>query len=31
MPPVQELQKGLWWWDAVHPEWTPEDAATQEW
>jgi glyoxylase-like metal-dependent hydrolase (beta-lactamase superfamily II) len=28
---VQELRKGLWWWDAVHPEWTPEDAATQEW
>jgi glyoxylase-like metal-dependent hydrolase (beta-lactamase superfamily II) len=31
MPPVQELQRGLWWWEAEHPEWTPEDAATQEW
>jgi glyoxylase-like metal-dependent hydrolase (beta-lactamase superfamily II) len=28
---VRELRQGLWWWDAVHPEWTPEDAATQEW
>jgi glyoxylase-like metal-dependent hydrolase (beta-lactamase superfamily II) len=31
MPPVHELRQGLWWWDAVHPEWTAEDADTQEW
>jgi hypothetical protein len=31
MPAVRELQRGLWWWEAVHREWTPEDAATQEW
>jgi glyoxylase-like metal-dependent hydrolase (beta-lactamase superfamily II) len=28
---VRELQPGLWWWEAVHPEWTPEVAATAEW
>jgi glyoxylase-like metal-dependent hydrolase (beta-lactamase superfamily II) len=28
---VRELQKGLWWWDAVHPEWTAKDAATTDW
>ena len=28
---MRELQKGLWWWEAVHPEWTPEDAATADW
>jgi glyoxylase-like metal-dependent hydrolase (beta-lactamase superfamily II) len=28
---VRELQRGLWHWEAVHPEWTPEDAATQDW
>jgi glyoxylase-like metal-dependent hydrolase (beta-lactamase superfamily II) len=22
---VRELQKGLWWWEAVHPEWTAEN------
>ena len=22
---VRELQKGLWWWEARHPEWTAED------
>ena len=22
---MQELQKGLWWWEARHPEWTSED------
>jgi glyoxylase-like metal-dependent hydrolase (beta-lactamase superfamily II) len=26
---VQELQKGLWWWEAVHPEWT--EAARGRW
>ncbi len=31
MSPVRELQAGLWWWEAVHPEWTAEDAATQDW
>jgi glyoxylase-like metal-dependent hydrolase (beta-lactamase superfamily II) len=28
---VRELQEGLWWWEAVHPEWTPEDAAAEDW
>ena len=28
---MQELHQGLWWWEAVHPEWTAADAATQEW
>ena len=28
---MRELQRGLWWWEAVHPEWTPEYAATQDW
>jgi len=28
---VRELQRGVWWWEAVHPEWTPEDAATEDW
>jgi glyoxylase-like metal-dependent hydrolase (beta-lactamase superfamily II) len=31
MRPVRELQKGLWWWEAVHPEWTDDDAATADW
>ena len=25
---MRELQAGLWWWEAVHPEWTDADAAT---
>lgn len=28
---MREVQSGLWWWEAVHPEWTPEDAATEDW
>jgi hypothetical protein len=28
---VQELRTGLWWWEAEHPEWTSEDAATEDW
>lgn len=24
---MRELQRGLWWWEAVHPEWTVEDDA----
>jgi len=28
---VRELRTGLWWWQATHPEWTPEDAATEDW
>jgi hypothetical protein len=29
---VRELQKGLWWWEAVHPDWTAEDdAAGHDW
>ena len=31
MPRVQELRTGLWWWEAEHPEWAPEDAATEDW
>jgi glyoxylase-like metal-dependent hydrolase (beta-lactamase superfamily II) len=29
---VRELQAGLWWWEARHPEWTAEDdAAGRDW
>ena len=28
---MQELRPGLWWWEAEHPEWAPEDAATEDW
>lgn len=28
---MQELRTGLWWWEAEHPEWAPEDAATEDW
>jgi glyoxylase-like metal-dependent hydrolase (beta-lactamase superfamily II) len=28
---MQELREGVWWWEAVHPEWTEQDAATEEW
>jgi glyoxylase-like metal-dependent hydrolase (beta-lactamase superfamily II) len=28
---MPEIETGLWWWEAVHPEWTPEDAATEDW
>jgi glyoxylase-like metal-dependent hydrolase (beta-lactamase superfamily II) len=28
---VREVRRGLWWWEAVHPEWTPADAATEDW
>ncbi len=29
---MRELQRGLWWWEAVHPEWTAEDdAAGRDW
>jgi glyoxylase-like metal-dependent hydrolase (beta-lactamase superfamily II) len=28
---VRELRQGLWWWEAVHPEWTPEHAAEADW
>jgi glyoxylase-like metal-dependent hydrolase (beta-lactamase superfamily II) len=28
---VRELQSGLWWWEAVHPAWTNEYAATADW
>jgi glyoxylase-like metal-dependent hydrolase (beta-lactamase superfamily II) len=31
MPGVRELQRGLWWWEAVHPAWTPEHDATADW
>jgi len=31
MAGVRELQQGLWWWAAVHPEWTDQDAATEDW
>ena len=26
---MRELRQGLWWWEAVHPEWTAEDDAAQ--
>jgi glyoxylase-like metal-dependent hydrolase (beta-lactamase superfamily II) len=28
---MRELKPGLWHWEAVHPEWQPEDAATEDW
>ena len=29
---MEELRPGLWWWTAVHPEWTAEDdAADADW
>ena len=29
---MRELQSGLWWWEARHPEWTAEDdAAGRDW
>jgi glyoxylase-like metal-dependent hydrolase (beta-lactamase superfamily II) len=28
---MRELQQGLWWWEAVHPEWTDQHAATADW
>lgn len=29
---MRELQSGLWWWEAVHPDWTAEDdAAGRDW
>jgi glyoxylase-like metal-dependent hydrolase (beta-lactamase superfamily II) len=28
---VREVESGLWWWEAVHPDWTPEDVATEDW
>jgi glyoxylase-like metal-dependent hydrolase (beta-lactamase superfamily II) len=28
---MRELQPGLWWWETMHPEWTPKDAATEDW
>jgi len=31
-PAVRELQSGLWWWEATHPEWTAQDdAAGRDW
>jgi hypothetical protein len=28
---LRELQNGLCWWEAVHPDWTAEDASSQDW
>lgn len=28
---MRELESGLWWWEAVHPAWTDEYAATADW
>jgi glyoxylase-like metal-dependent hydrolase (beta-lactamase superfamily II) len=28
---VHELRAGVWWWTAVHPEWTTEAQATEDW
>jgi glyoxylase-like metal-dependent hydrolase (beta-lactamase superfamily II) len=26
---VRELASGLWWWEAIHPEWTEEDEGSE--
>lgn len=29
---MREVREGLWWWEAVHPDWTAEDdAAGRDW
>ena len=28
---MRELRRGLWHWEAVHPEWTPAHAAEADW
>jgi glyoxylase-like metal-dependent hydrolase (beta-lactamase superfamily II) len=28
---MRELRQGLWWWEAVHPQWTPEHDAEADW
>jgi hypothetical protein len=28
---VRELQTGLWWWEAVHPEWAEDEEANDDW
>jgi glyoxylase-like metal-dependent hydrolase (beta-lactamase superfamily II) len=28
---VRELQTGLWWWEAVHPEWAEDEEANGDW
>ena len=28
---MRELQRGVWWWEAMHPEWEPGDEATEDW
>lgn len=28
---MRELQRGLWHWEAMHPEWGPEDDAEADW
>jgi glyoxylase-like metal-dependent hydrolase (beta-lactamase superfamily II) len=31
MPRVRELQRGVWHWQARHPEWTPEQGGPKGW
>jgi len=31
VPAMRELQPGLWWWEAVHPEWDDATAAAADW
>lgn len=28
---MREIQQGVWWWEAVHPDWEPGDEETQDW
>jgi glyoxylase-like metal-dependent hydrolase (beta-lactamase superfamily II) len=28
---ARELAPGVWWWEAVHPEWTDADVETADW
>ncbi len=31
MAAVRELQRGLWYWEARHPDWTPEEGGEHGW
>ena len=28
---MRELQTGLWWWEAVHPDWAEDEEANGDW
>ncbi|HUA12497.1 MAG TPA: MBL fold metallo-hydrolase [Solirubrobacteraceae bacterium] len=28
---MREVGRGIWWWEAVHPEWTAADAESEGW